>query len=376
MTNQKKLIVLNAATQMKETWDQPAVRPNGNGTKSAIEPDKGISLDIALADSELRYRRLFESAQDGILILDAATGQIVDANPFLETMLGYQHTELLGKTLWEIGPFKDVVASQEAFRRLQANEYVRYDDLPLETKNHAQRQVEFVSNAYMVDGVKVIQCNIRDITARKLAQEDDRKISDELLSVVAQLRKHEGELLVLRDKLCEEANHDPLTGLFNQRYLDDSLSRDLSLSWRRSSPMCLVALEIDDFKRINDTFGREAGDMALRECANVLSRNLRKGDMACRLGGDEFALVLPDSSLADTRHRLEQICAIITQLEMWHNGQSLGTMTVSAGIAASPDHGFTAPELLRAAHAALDTAKQSVREKITASEATMGTSPP
>jgi PAS domain S-box-containing protein len=120
-----------------------------------------------LKDSEIRYRRLFETAQDGILILDAETGQITDVNPFLMDMLGYPYKEFIGKRLWEIGPFKDVEASKTAYRELQQKKYVRYDNLPLETRDKRQIQVEFVSNIYKVDHSHVIQCNIRDITARK-----------------------------------------------------------------------------------------------------------------------------------------------------------------------------------------------------------------
>lgn len=121
----------------------------------------------ALKFSESRYRRLFEAAQDGILILDADTGQISDANPFLTDLLGYSHADLVGKTLWEIGPFKNVEASRMAFAELQSKAYIRYEDLPLETRDGRRIDVEFVSNIYLVDGRRVIQCNIRDITARK-----------------------------------------------------------------------------------------------------------------------------------------------------------------------------------------------------------------
>jgi len=120
-----------------------------------------------LKDSEVRYRRLFETAQDGILILDAETGQIIDVNPFLMDMLGYSRKEFIGKTLWEIGPFKDVAASKIAYRELQDKDYARYEDLPLETRDKREIQVEFVSNIYKVDHSRIIQCNIRDITARK-----------------------------------------------------------------------------------------------------------------------------------------------------------------------------------------------------------------
>lgn len=121
----------------------------------------------ALIESEKRYRRLFESAKDGILILDADTGQVVDVNPFLSRLLGYSHSAFLGKHLWEIGPFKDIDSSKKVFKALLDNEYIRYEDLPLETADGHIVDVEFVSNVYLVDQRKVIQCNIRDITERR-----------------------------------------------------------------------------------------------------------------------------------------------------------------------------------------------------------------
>ena len=124
----------------------------------------------ALEDSETRYRRLFETAKDGILILDFKTGQIADVNPFLIEMLGYTHGEFVGKKLWEIGPFKDISASRSAFSELQTKGVIRYEDLPLETKDGRRINVEFVSNVYPVDGTQVVQCNIRDITERVRAE--------------------------------------------------------------------------------------------------------------------------------------------------------------------------------------------------------------
>lgn len=121
----------------------------------------------ALRLSESRYRRLFETAQDGILLLNAVSAQIEDVNPFLIDMLGYTHPEFLGKKIWEVGAFADVAQSKEMFKELQEKGYVRYDDLPLKTKAGIRIQVEFVSNSYDCEGIKVIQCNIRDITERK-----------------------------------------------------------------------------------------------------------------------------------------------------------------------------------------------------------------
>ena len=133
----------------------------------------------ALRASELRYRRLFETAQDGILILDAHTGQITDVNPFLVNMLGYSYDEFIGTPLWEIGPFKDIKECKLAFQELQEKEYIRYESLPLETKDGRSIAVEFVSNVYGLNGgTRVIQCNIRDITKRK-QEEDAQHRSDE-----------------------------------------------------------------------------------------------------------------------------------------------------------------------------------------------------
>jgi PAS domain S-box-containing protein len=148
-----------------------------------------------LRDSEIRYRRLFEAAKDGILILDAATLKIIDSNPFMTSLLTYSRDELLGKQLWEIGLFKDQMASQAAYRELQETGYIRYDHLPLESRNGENVEVEFVSNTYAEGHQKVVQCNIRDISQRRhlerqmvehaaaLADLDHRK--DEFLAMLS-----------------------------------------------------------------------------------------------------------------------------------------------------------------------------------------------
>ncbi|PKL24016.1 MAG: hypothetical protein CVV47_12190 [Spirochaetae bacterium HGW-Spirochaetae-3] len=125
------------------------------------------ALDEKIRDSESRYRRLFETTQEGILILDAETGMIVDVNPFLISLLGYSYQLFMGKAIWDIGFLKDIVGNREKFAELQKNSYVRYENLPLETITGKIIEVEFISNVYEVSGARVIQCNIRDITERK-----------------------------------------------------------------------------------------------------------------------------------------------------------------------------------------------------------------
>jgi diguanylate cyclase (GGDEF)-like protein/PAS domain S-box-containing protein len=466
-----------------------------------------------LKDSELRYRRLFEAAQDGILILDAKTGKIEDVNPFLIKMLGYSREEFVEKKLWEVGAFKDIQASQDAFEALQENEYIRYEDLPLRAKDGRLVQVEFVSNVYLVDDEKVIQCNIRDITDRKRAESQVLTANNELLALVEKLQwsdkqmqimnhmndllqscitqdeayrviglsavdlfpGHNGSLAILpgkndhlevvarwgteefvesffslddcwglrrgrihevldpqeslmcrhfshppqggyfclpltvqgetvgvlslidnnipkgehppelkqlavtvgetiklclsnlklRDELRQQAIQDPLTGLFNSRYLDETLPRELDRVQRLGAPLCVVMLDIDGFKKFNDSFGHGPGDALLRDLAGILREHLRKSDISCRYGGDEFVLVMPDSSIADTQERVEQIRILLKGLQKKHLGtQSLDLITISVGIAYMPEHGTTKNELMRAADEALYSAKNAGRNRI------------
>jgi formate hydrogenlyase transcriptional activator len=162
----------------------------------------------ALKVSETRYRRLFETAQDGILILDAETGRISDVNPFLVEMLGYSYEEFLGKQLWEIGPFQNIEAAKAVFLQLQGKGYVRYKDLPLETKKGRSIAVEFVSNVYRVNDRKVIQCNIRDITEQKVIadalQEAHNELERRVEERTVELRTALSEIKTMKDQLEAE----------------------------------------------------------------------------------------------------------------------------------------------------------------------------
>jgi PAS domain S-box-containing protein len=169
-------------------------------------------MEESLRSSETRYRRLFETAQDGILILDADTGQIIDVNPFLTKMLGYSHKDFIGRKLWEIGAFEDIEASKVDFLELQSKGYVRYEDLPLETRDKRHIDVEFVSNSYPVNHNRVIQCNIRDITFRKQVEEERRKLIHDLQDALAKIRRLRGLLPICSS--CKKIRDDK--GYWNQ----------------------------------------------------------------------------------------------------------------------------------------------------------------
>jgi PAS domain S-box-containing protein len=157
--------------------------------------------DEALIASELRYRRLFETAKDGILILDAGTGMVADVNPFLIERLGFPRERFLGKRIWELGLFEDICANERAFAELQEKKYIRYDDKPLKTSDGRQLDVEFVSNVYLVGDRKVIQCNIRDITERKRSELERREQNEILLNT------HEALMVVDRGNKLSLWNH-------------------------------------------------------------------------------------------------------------------------------------------------------------------------
>ena len=144
----------------------------------------GTIAEDLLKSSESRYRRFFEAVRDGILIIDAETGTILDVNPFLIELLGFTHEQFLGKKLWEIGVFKDIAASKDNFKKLQEKKYIRFENLPLETADGRRIYAEFVSFVYEVDDTEVMQCNIRDITERKKAEERLRETRDYLENLI------------------------------------------------------------------------------------------------------------------------------------------------------------------------------------------------
>lgn len=194
-------------------------------------------VEEKLLASEIRYRRLFESAKDGILILNAYNGQIIDVNPYLIEILGYSFDEFLGKELWEIGIFKNIEDSKAAFVELQNKGFIRFEDMPLETKSGKPINVEYVSNVYLVDHVKVIQCNIRNITERKKAElqlkESEKRLlelnatKDKFFSIIAHdLKSPFTSIIGLSELLAEQVGRKDYDGI------EEYANMIQSSSWR------------------------------------------------------------------------------------------------------------------------------------------------
>lgn len=271
----------------------------------------------ALQASELRYRRLFEAAQDGILILDGDTGQIDDVNPFLIGMLGYTGEELLGKKLWEIGLFQDEEAGKAAFRELHDKGSFRYKDLPLATKSGREIAVECVLDIHDEKSKKVVQCNIRDVTERKR----------------------------LEERLQNMSLMDDLTGLYNRRGFFALSEQQLKIAERTKQEALLFFADLDNMKQINDALGHQEGDNALIEVASVLKETFRKSDIIGRLGGDEFAVLAIDATHETENvliNRLQDALEAINQLK-----PRKYTLFLSTGVARyAPDSPSSLDELL------------------------------
>lgn len=216
-------------------------------------------------------------------------------------------------------------------------------------------------------GVFTLISTVSPETNSARLDQESRPFSETKLQLATAFAEHIGLALAnlyLREALRHQAIRDPLTNLYNRRYMGETLGRELKRAERKRTQLGVIMLDIDHFKRFNDTFGHEAGDIILRELGNFFQTHIREEDIACRYGGEEFTLILPDSSLVDICKRAEDLREGIKQLNARYNGMTLGAITLSFGISAFPEHGETSEGLLRAADQALYRAKAEGRDRV------------
>jgi diguanylate cyclase (GGDEF)-like protein/PAS domain S-box-containing protein len=293
--------------------------------------------------------RLIENMSDGVLVVDAK-GRIVDINPAMKSFLDEEPAALIGRNISEVLNLWSHEVDQllEGFETRTELKFrgkpTRYLDL---------RITPLYNDDNVMNGRLIV---FRDVTDRKIVEQNLRRAMDRLQTQLI-------EIGTLQSKLREQAIRDALTNVFNRRYLEDTLERELARAERESYPLCLIMMDLDYFKDVNDTYGHEAGDVVLKALAEMVMRQSRQGDFVCRYGGEEFVLVMPNIGIETARQRAEELHQTVNSLNIPYSNFNL-TTTISMGVAAYPEHGKSKEELLRAADRAMYIAKNTGRNRV------------
>lgn len=282
----------------------------------------------ALQVSELRYRRLFETAKDGILLLDAQSGVITEINPFLIDILGYSSEEIVGKKLWDIGLFKDIEFSKKAFNELQTKEYIRYENLPLQNKSGKTIEVEFVSNIYAVDHTKVIQCNIRDISERKALEKAAQAALAAKLEFTGMV-SHELRTPLAAIKESVSLVADGLVGAINKK------QKDLLIVTKNNvDRLARLINSVLDFQKLET--GMAKFDMQSDSINNVIEESYEMMLPLAQERGLDFSLSL-DKNIPNINFDRDKIAEVLTNLV---NNAIKATKKGGIGIIATIDGDF------------------------------------
>jgi len=293
--------------------------------------------------------RLIENMGDGVLVMDEQ-GRIIDINPAMQNFLDLEPDTYLGKNVSEaLGEL--VEDTDKLINELETRTEIK---LP----NHSSRYLDLrvtpiYDDDHRMNGRLIV---FRDVTDRKEVEKDLRRAMDRLQTQLI-------EIGLLQSQLREQAIRDALTNLFNRRYLEETLERELARAARELYPLCVVMMDIDHFKDVNDTYGHGAGDLVLRALADTVTKQSRHGDFVCRFGGEEFILVMPNIGIEIAHERALGLHMIIEELNVPYEQHNL-TVTVSMGLAWYPAHGETKEQLLRAADRALYAAKNAGRNRL------------
>ena len=292
---------------------------------------------------------LIESMSDGVLVLDEQ-GRIVDINPAMQNILEDEPASYLGQNV-------SVILQQweQSTEQLMNGSETRTElRIPKKPSSYLDLRITpLYGDDHKMNGRLMV---FRDITDRKEVERDLRRAMDRLQTQLI-------EIGILQSQLREQAIRDVLTNLFNRRYLEETLERELARATRESYPLCVIMMDLDYFKVVNDTYGHEAGDVVLKTLAQTVTSKSRHGDFVCRYGGEEFVLVMPNIGIEKARERAEDLHTTINALNIPYGRFNL-TTTISMGIAWYPAHGATKETLMRAADMAMYVAKNTGRNRV------------
>lgn len=336
-------------------------------------------------------RCLGEQTNQGIFTTDTEL-TITNWNRWMEEHSGLGASEIVGQNLLVAYPdiaargvadtYRKALSGQSALLSHRFHRYV----LPMPPSIHEARtfplphmlQSARISPLTEADRIVGTLTLIEDVTervvrdseleahiARLWESEKALQISrDALAARVRELEDRNREITLLGEMLRNQSIRDPLTGLFNRRYMEESMEREISRAARAHHPLGIIMLDIDHFKKFNDSHGHPAGDALLRELGAFLLAGVRAGDIACRFGGEEFTLILPQAPADAVLQRAEDIREKVKKRVIRHQGGNLGPVSLSLGVALFPDHGVTSEELIQKADKALYAAKTNGRDRV------------
>lgn len=304
-----------------------------------------------LGEINARQKALFDQAHDAIFLVNPQTGLIFDLNAAAESLLGRSRSEMIGAPYTSFHPSSPDISKNHFVESFSFHTKVPVEGKIL-TASGEFVPVEVRSNLiHLPRGNTVVQMIVRDIT--------ERKIVESLLKIANKnLRKQLKEIKRLQQELKEQVMHDPLTGLYNRRYLDEMIQREFSRLKRAGEPLSVMMIDADRFKDINDTYGHAFGDFFLKEIANALNSVTRLEDIVCRYGGDEFLIVLPGADIYFAQKRAEEIRTHCEQLTLFSDNTPV-SVSLSFGVASYPNHADDIQTLIYRVDQALYRAKNN-----------------
>ena len=318
-----------------------------------------VKTEQELSESEARYRTIIEQSLQGIIVRKAE--RIVLVNKAFADMIGYTIHELNGQTIEQTLEWVHPDDRQVFYQRYQdrvAGKRIstRYAYRLIHKQGHIL-WVDAATNTIVYEGEQAQLGMYLDISEQKQIEE---ALKESQRALQAQLEK----IQLLQDQLREQAIRDPLTGLYNRRYMEETLDREIAQAKRSNTPIGIVLLDLDHFKIFNDTHGHQNGDLVLQELGKLLEKQFRSGDIACRYGGEEFLVIMPGTTLKDACQRADEVRILFAKIPFQTVVQRQSHVTLSAGVSVYPDHGLDSEEIINCADQALYMAKNSGRNRV------------